>query len=87
MKKLPEKRLQKSLSKTLPYKRVRETKKEEIINVKEIVNFLRDQNCKDIVALDVTNRCTWASNMIIASGLSKPHLKAVIEDFLKKVKI
>jgi len=50
----------------------------------EIVQILNDERATDIFAIDTTRKCSWTSCMVIASGKSLRHVRAVASRLLIK---
>lgn len=51
-----------------------------------IVEALEDVKAKDIVKLDVRNMTTVTDYMIVASGTSNRHVKALVDNVAEKAK-
>lgn len=48
--------------------------------------ILEDKKAMDLVVLDVRERSTVTDWIVVASGMSKPHIKALYEDMLVRLK-
>ncbi len=54
-------------------------------NIEElIVEWLTLKKAYNIEVIDVSNKSSFADNLIICSGSGEPHLKAIAEDVLEK---
>ncbi len=54
--------------------------------VERIKQILEDKKANDLVVLDVRERSTMTDWLVVASGMSKPHVKALYEDVLVRLK-
>lgn len=54
--------------------------------VERIQKILEDKKGQDIVVLDVRERSIVTDWIVVASGMSKPHVKALYEDVLVRLK-
>ncbi len=54
--------------------------------IKRIETILEDKKATDLVVLDVRDRSTVTDWIVVASGMSKPHIKALYDDVLVHLK-
>ena len=54
--------------------------------IARIKQILEDKKASDLVVLDVRERSTVTDWIIVASGMSKPHIKALYDDVLVQLK-
>lgn len=54
--------------------------------MERIKEILEDKKANDLVVLDVRERSTMTDWLVVASGMSKPHIKALYEDVLVRLK-
>lgn len=54
--------------------------------IERIRQILEDKKALDLVVLDVRDRSTVTEWIVVASGMSKPHIKALYEDVLVRLK-
>ncbi len=54
--------------------------------IERIQQILDDKKAMDLVVLDVRDRSSVTDWIVVASGMSKPHIKALYEDVLVRLK-
>lgn len=52
-----------------------------------VIDKVDDLKAKDIISFDVSNRSNITNYMVICSGTSKTHVRAIAENMVKEAKI
>jgi len=79
-------------AKKLELKQIQESKKRKALDsadhkklIDNIIKWIKDEKGEDIVNLDVSEKCNWTNNFIIATGKTNTHIRAIAKNIIANV--